>query len=266
MQKILFDDQDLIKVRALFVGQRLNLKLLENVERLGEDPLAITTGDQGCAVLFPYGLAVLFGLAPLEEAAFLSSLKPLIIDPLAEPETEEADLYRESNGTGKAEGDRILLPDFTLQRLQIVADVLAKSVVLFYYEGRTSRSFDQIEPFAASLQRTPWGKRQSRELLRQLGNTLSIQHKMMGRVEIVDKPDLLWEYPELDRLYLRLEDEYEIRERHMTLERKLSLVSLTAETALGLLQHNTNLRVEWYIVLLIVIEILLSVYELFILG
>jgi required for meiotic nuclear division protein 1 len=79
-----------------------------------------------------------------------------------------------------------------------------------------------------------------------------------------EKPDPLWERPDLERLYLRLEDEYELRERLLALERKLSLVSRTAETALELMQHDSSHRVEWYIVALIVVEILLSVYELWI--
>jgi uncharacterized Rmd1/YagE family protein len=85
----------------------------------------------------------------------------------------------------------------------------------------------------------------------------------VGRVEIIDKPELLWDAPDLERIYLRLENEYEIRERQVALERKLDLISRTAETALDLLQHNTGLRVEWYVVILIVVEILLSLYELF---
>lgn len=157
----------------------------------------------------------------------------------------------------------IFLPQFTLKSLQIVADILAKSVVLAHYELQTSSTFDRIEPFAVSLQNTSWSRKQVKELLKLLGSTLSIQHKVMGRVEVIDKPELLWDYPELERLYLRLEDEYEIRERDQVLERKLESVSRTAETALGLLQHNTSLRVEWYIVILIVMELVLSLYGMF---
>jgi uncharacterized Rmd1/YagE family protein len=87
---------------------------------------------------------------------------------------------------------------------------------------------------------------------------------MVGIVEVGEKPDPLWERPDLERLYLRLEDEYELRERLLALERKLALVSHTAETALELMQHDSSHRVEWYIVALIVVEILLSVYELWI--
>jgi len=48
----------------------------------------------------------------------------------------------------------------------------------------------------------------------------------------------------------------------LALERKLDLISRTAETLLGLLQDKRTLRVEWYIVILIVVEIVLYVYEL----
>jgi uncharacterized Rmd1/YagE family protein len=60
-----------------------------------------------------------------------------------------------------------------------------------------------------------------------------------------------------------LEDEYELRERHTGLERKLAVITRTAETVLNLLQHKSGLRVEWYIVALIVFEIGLSLYEMF---
>ena len=87
---------------------------------------------------------------------------------------------------------------------------------------------------------------------------------MLGIVEVGDKPDPIWDFPELNRLYLRLEDEYELRERLLILEQKLSLIARSVETALGILQQDSSHRVEWYIVILIIVEILLSVYEIWI--
>jgi uncharacterized Rmd1/YagE family protein len=84
---------------------------------------------------------------------------------------------------------------------------------------------------------------------------------MVGRVEIQDKPELIWDQPELERLYVRLEAEYELRERNSILERKLAIISRTAETTINLLHNRRILRVEWYIVILIVIEVLLYSYE-----
>ncbi len=44
------------------------------------------------------------------------------------------------------------------------------------------------------------------------------------------------------------------------------MLGTTAETLLDLLQNRRTLRVEWYIVILSVVEIELTLYELFIHG
>jgi uncharacterized Rmd1/YagE family protein len=261
MQTIFFSNRDLVSVRALLLGQSLDLKPLEQTDFLAKDPLVVEAGESGCAALFRYGAVVLFNLSPIEEATFINNLKELTIVPFASPEVENVELHRDTNSMGTVEGDKILLPEFDLKSLHIVANILAKSVILAYYEINIAGAFKRIEPFANRLQHARWGKQQVGELLKQLGNALAVEHKMVGRVQVIDKPEILWEYSELDRFYLRLEKEFEIQERQLVLERKLALVYRTIETSLGLLQHNTNLRVEWYIVILIVVEIFLSLYE-----
>ena len=63
--------------------------------------------------------------------------------------------------------------------------------------------------------------RNRREMLRLIGQALGVQHRVSGRVAVDDKPDVLWDRPDLERLYARLEDEYELKERGQTLQRKL---------------------------------------------
>ena len=246
--------------RAFFVGQRLDLRAFEKASRLMVSPLMISAGSQGVAVLFRYGVVVLFGLDAVEEIAFLNDLRVFVVQPFEKVESEEVDLVRATEDG--VDGSHIQLSEFNLQRLQVVADVLAKSVVLGHYEAALAQTFDRIEPLAIRLQRGARFMFQSRELLRHIGEVLLIQSKMVGRVEVSEKPELLWEQPQYERLFSRLEDEYELRERHMALERKLELVSRTAETLLELLQNRRTLRVEWYIVILIVVEIVLTLYEL----
>jgi uncharacterized Rmd1/YagE family protein len=47
-------------------------------------------------------------------------------------------------------------------------------------------------------------------------------------------------------------------------ESKLDLIGRTIQTAIDLIQSRRSLRVEWYIVILIVFEIALTLYEMFI--
>ncbi len=249
-----------VAVRAYFLGDRLQLRdLYEPSPELG--PLAVPAGTAGLAMLFRYGVAVLFNLSETEQKQFLRELRARIDRPLRKPETEEAVLWpadRQPEGVTPA---GIALADYGLPRLQIVAIVLARSVALAYYENTMAEAFDLIEPFAHRLERLG-STRRLRELLRHIGSTLLVQHRLIGRVGIQDKPDLLWDHPELERLYLRLENEYELDERNTVLERKLALINRTAETAVELLQNRSMLRVEWYIVILIVFEVLLYGYEL----
>ena len=266
MQKLLFNDKDRFRAQALFLGKDINLKTLDNYVSLASMPLMIRVGEEGYAVLLAYGAVVLFNLEPVEKVAFLTKLSSQISGPFADPETEEVEVHLSISESERAKEGKILLHELSIERLQIVADILAKSVVLSHYETSLAAVFDQIEPFAASLQRENRSRRQSRELLRQLGTTLLVQHKIVGQVEIIDKPELLWEAPQLENLYLRLEDEYEIRERHHALERKLELISQTAQTVLEFMQHSSSQRVEWYVVILIVVEILLSLYDIIFKG
>ena len=254
------DDQ--IVARAHLVGERLILKTLETTEALSTNPLIVKAGESGCAVLLRYGVVVVFNLDATAETNYLASLRPWIKEPPTEPIFEELLLAFHPTAKERLEKSTLWLRDCSAERLQIVAEALAKSVVLDYYEQKVFGLFDQIKPFTTAIQNPKERPPKEKELLRYIGGTLLIQQKMLGIVEVGDKPDPIWDFPDLNRLYLRLEDEYELRERLLILEQKLALISRSVETALGILQQGSSHRVEWYIVILIVVEILLSVYEL----
>jgi uncharacterized Rmd1/YagE family protein len=254
----LFADKDQITVRALFVGKRLELREFEKSTRMASNPLVVTAGTEGCAVLFRYGVVVLFSLTSVEEVAFLENIRPFITSPIEDFEFEQVDVRVEMERNEGVDEHCIIVKNFTVERFQIIADVLAKSVVLAFYEANVAKSFDRIEPFAEKLRSEGSGGPQARSFIRHIGDTLIIQSQMVGRAQVAEKPEVLWEFPELERFYMFLEAEYEISERHVALERKLDLISRTAETLLDLLHNQRSLRVEWYIVILIVVEIVLT--------
>jgi uncharacterized Rmd1/YagE family protein len=249
-----------IPVRACLLGERLHLRgLYEPPMALG--PLTLPAGAAGLAMLLRYGAVVLFNVTDDEQKAFLKELRARVERPLRRMETEDAQLLPVAKQAEGVTPEGIGVSDMALPRLQLIATVLARSVALAYYETAMADAFDLIEPLALKLERPRGGGRRLRELLRHIGGALLVQHRMTGRIEIQDKPDLLWDHPELERLYRRLENEYELEERGTVLERKLALIARTAETALDLIQNRSMLRVEWYIVALILLNLLLYVYD-----
>jgi len=252
-----------IAVRALLLGERLDTRILERDAALAAAPLAVQIEGGGIAVVFRYGAAVLFdGPAPAADH-FLATLDPLVVEKFAIAEREDLylSIHPDADQLIDAAGN-IMLHDRAIERLQLVADVLAKNLVLSHYETRVATIFDSIEPLAASLRETGRAGVPGRVLLQHIGNVLLMQQKMVGRVETGEKPELVWDHPELDRLYMRLAEEYELRERGRAIDRKLEIVSRTVETLLSLEQTRSSLRVEWYIVALIIAELAIAAYSL----
>jgi required for meiotic nuclear division protein 1 len=219
--------------------------------------------DGDTALLYRYGVVVLVDVSPEAEKKLFADLRPRILDPLETVETEQAvisvcpDAEEQIDPSGT-----IVLRETSAERLQLVASALAKSLILAHYEMRIAGAFDRIEPLADQLQREGRVVSRVRELLEQIGYVLKTQQFMVGRVEVEEKPEVLWDHPELERLYARLQDEYELRERSHAIERKLTLIHDAVGTLLELIQHKSSLRLEWYVVILILIEIALSAYQL----
>ena len=259
----LFDANTRIIVRSLFAGQRINLKAFDGAKILATAPLVVNAGSEGYAVLFRYGAVVLLNLDPLEEISFLEALKLLVSDPFEKPESEVTDIMIDPTQPEQIGDKYIRLRESTVEYVQVLADVLAKSVTLSFYEASIAQIFDRIEPMAEELSRKGRTGRKTRELLSHIGQALLVQSKMIGRVQVEEKPDLLWERPDLERFYLHLENEYELPERLGILKHKLELIHQTAETLLGLLQDKRTFHVEWYIVILIVLELVLSIFSKF---
>jgi required for meiotic nuclear division protein 1 len=254
---------EVVPVRALLLGERLDTRAFERNEPLGVAPLTVDIPGGGVAVLFRYGAVVVFGAASSVLDNFVASLAPLVTAPLPVPERDDARLLIRPEAEQPVDlTGNIFLREKTTKGLQLVADILAKGLVLSHYETRIADIFDGIEPLAATLRERGRAGARSKELLRHIGEVLLMQQKMVGRVETGEKPELLWDHPELERLYVRLAEEYELRDRDRALDRKLDVISRTVETLLGLVQTRSSLRVEWYIVLLIVAELLLSTYPL----
>jgi required for meiotic nuclear division protein 1 len=247
-----------ITAHALQIGDRINTAGFEG-EVLSNTPLAVRVGSSGLAVVFRYGVVVFLGLSAEDEKQFLERLSTRTfgsVNPYEE-EWAKVQVAKESEEPIPA-GGPILVREMSLERLLIVADALAKSVVLGRDEREVTNVLDTIEPFARELATSGQTSRSRTALLKLLGNSLLVQHRVSGRVAVGEKPDVLWDRPDLERLYARLEDEYELAERGLALERKLALINDTVGAVLDLIQDQRSLRLEWYIIGLIVIEILLT--------
>lgn len=261
-----FEGREKIHVRSLCVGGDIDTRALRKARNLSTSPLTLEAGRCGCAIIFRYGAVVLFHVEPMEESTFLAGMRAIIQRPASDPMVEEIELSLSRDGREGMEGNILFVPDFSLPTLQVVAEALARSVVLERYESTVGNTFETLQPMAASLGSGRLTRVNYRTLLNRQGDVLLDQQEMVGRIAITDKPDVLWDHPQLERLYARLDDEFEIPDRFEAVEAKLNMIGRTIQTSIDLVQNRRSMRVEWYIVILIVVEIVLTLYEMFIRG
>ncbi len=248
------------EARAVNVAERIDVRGID--PRLSNHlPVTVAVGS-GCAMMFRAGAVVFFAVDTVAQERFLHDLTPRIHGRYQVPESERATIR--IGDTDAVEPDALVIKESSIERMQVIAEILAKSVVLARNEQEIGTAFDAIEPLAAEMKRAPrklpW---RHSDLVRHIGEAMLVEHQLVDRAEVLEKPELLWDRTDLDRLYARLEDEYEIRERHLVLESKLSLVTTAARTMLELNQARRSLNVEYYILALIVVEVVLALYQIF---
>ncbi len=133
---------DAVPVRALLLGERLDTRTLERDKPLGIAPLTVAIPDGGVAVLFRYGAIVLFGGETVAMDNFVASLSASIAGAFPVPERDKARLLvrPESEQPIDASGN-IVVQKRTTEGLQLVANILAKSLILSHYETRIANIF-----------------------------------------------------------------------------------------------------------------------------
>lgn len=250
------------RARAILLSDRIDTSNLEHDGVVSTAPLTFKFGDGGFVTLFRYGVAVLACLTPQKEEEVLRRLQPRLIRPITPLEEETALIELAPDKDDQIlPGGPIMLKTLTPDHLIVIADALSKSVVLARDEREVTAVFDLVEPFARQLAERGRVHASRRTLLRHIGNALLVQHRVSGRVAVAEKPDVVWDRPDLDRLYLRLEDEYELKERAETLERKLAVISDTAEVFTDIMDTKRSFRLEIIVVVLIAVELLIAGYQ-----
>jgi uncharacterized Rmd1/YagE family protein len=252
-----------MQMRAALIGERLDLRGLGRADLDLADPVVIEPVPGGFVFAFRWGAVVSLGMSQEQERSFLASLDGRITGRLSRLVIENALVAAGAEQDGIDQNGIIRLRDAAPQRLALVADALAKSAALSHQEAQLSDTLDRMEPSIAALRDRGRLALASGGLLRAIGAAISARNRSVTRVQAEDKPDILWDNPGLDRLHLRLVEEFELRERAAALDRKLTLVGETVQTLLSLVEARRSLGLELAITTLIAIEVATALYGLF---
>ena len=155
-----------------------------------------------------------------------------------------------------------VMPRYNLAFLDIICFVIAKSVALERIEERIDVVFDEVEVLIANLGR---GKLElpDRDMARLASSILSFKFTSIAHIMVLDKPEITWENPEADRLYTTMAGLFELSQRYLEIKHKSETLLDMTDVFTGLSHARRSARLEWIIIILIAIEIVIYLMEMY---
>jgi uncharacterized Rmd1/YagE family protein len=147
---------------------------------------------------------------------------------------------------------------------EIVATVLAKSVALEKIEKEIDQLMDKIEDVVNYLHLGKFSL-SDEQLAKISGSILGFKLNTLSYIMLLDKPDITWVNEEAAELFNELTKLFELEERYQKIRHKTETLLDIIEVFTALTHAKRGNRLEWAVIILIAIELILSLIDLFVL-
>jgi uncharacterized Rmd1/YagE family protein len=214
--------------------------------------------DEGIhAFLFDYGVCVLFQYDYESEKRLIDLLSKYAVNPL-ETIIEEDLEYRHSDEAGiRIRNDLIEVDDVSELTCLSLSHALAQSTKLAFFESSIEETIKKTKYIPEALAKKGSITLSRTKLARERGRVYLEKSHIILQFNLLDTPEFIWEYPELEHYYLALSRYLEIAPRATVLKNRLEVIQELLEMMADEQKHSHSSMLEWIIIILIAIEIVL---------
>ncbi len=231
--------------------------------RLAKTQAVAQYDDEQLIVLYDFGAIVFVGV---NEATRQQTLKTLftLIGPEPHPPLEET-LVIEVGDVDKpiVKGERVIAPLLTRELGELTAFVVAQSAAMEYYEEDVDQILAKLNTESEALAQTGKLRTNVREVMRLIGSGMSTHNQVVYTLALLDTPTLAWDDEALGRVYRDLRALLEIDDRFRALEHKLNMIQSSFEVFAELTQERRSYSLELIVAVLVGLEVLLFIFEIF---
>lgn len=144
--------------------------------------------------------------------------------------------------------------------LNMVATILAKSVALKKIEVDTDILLDEIEKVIGLLDKGHLNLSDN-QLAKMSGKVLRFKYNTLSYIMLLEKPDVAWKNESAEELFLHLSDLFELKDRYEKIRHKTEVLLDITEVFSSLTHAKRGNRLEWAVIILILIELILAVSD-----
>jgi len=233
-----------------FLSHQTHAARMRNVIHLNPD-------EDAHAFLFDYGVCVLFQYDYESEKRLIDLLLKHAVNPL-EPFIEEELEYRHAGEAGiRIRNDLIEVDDVSELTFLSLSHALAQSTKLAFFESSIEETIKKTKYIPETLAKKGAIALSRTKLARERGRVYLEKSHIILQFNLLDTPEFIWEYPELEHYYLALSRYLEIAPRATVLKNRLEVIQELLEMMADEQKHSHSSMLEWIIIILIAIEIVL---------
>lgn len=266
--------------RAFALGGELDLNRLATAMGLRqrfrwEEPMLLDPGEctlltercsgSGQCQLYYFGALVFINCSDDLIASFCERMARFSELFRTAPASRFRDAYSlriEEGATLEISNDSAVMPRYFPACVTLIGFVIAKSVALERIEEQVDLVLDEMEEIIRLLERGNLAL-PDRRLARLASRILNFKYTSIAHIMVLDKPEITWDNEDLDRLYSRMANLFELNQRYHEIRAKSETLMDITEVFTSLSHARRASRLEWIIIILIALEIVIYVAEIF---
>lgn len=249
-------------LETVYIGEYIDLKKVqENIKHYSflnrDHPLVVQLLKDKYVVLTKFGAVTFWNVPYRLRSQFFNELRPYIKAKKESYPYDEDTKIIVGGEFDRVTFEKVFLSHIDVNHIKIISYVLSQSVALERYEDEIETSLSEIGVIVENLKTSGKAMLRERQVLKQIGRVLSVKQTVVAHLSLFDKPEEVWESPDLENLYNKLNVEYDLRDRFDVLDEKTNYLSDISQMLMNFLAEKRNAFLEIIIIVLFVVDLAL---------
>lgn len=204
--------------------------------------------------IFQYGMVSFFNMTASEIDACIIKLKPFCKEIISDKPSENIQLIIKDNVLN-VEFDKIILPELNQEMIRLVMLNASQSVALDRFSTITENILIETNEHTKYLENKGKLDISGHKLKRFIGKILNLKNKISENLYIFDSPEITWEDEQLNALNIKLKKAFDLKDRYHLIHDRIDIIKENLELFKDIMDHKESSRLEWIIIILILVEV-----------
>jgi len=250
----------LVQVLSYQIADSIDIKLFKadfkaELYYSDTDELFYITDEDEYIYVFKYGVVCFLNYDAIRISEFLRLISSYCKNKFEHSLEEEIKIQTKSN-RNKIGFNSIEIIGSDIEVMRLIMLNVSQSVALDYYLEQTTKLMEETNYHTQMLEEKGSLNISGIRLKKYIGKTLLLKNRIAENLYIFDAPPETWEDENLNRIHTDLKRTFDLNERFRNIQEGLNIIKDNYELFRDLLQYRTSYRLEWVIIVLILVEVI----------